>query len=357
MPTIIGEPKFDFNDIAVIPAITSNIVSRNEIQVSYNEKLSENIWYNISPIIVSPMDTVINEFNFKLFISKNMMVCLPRGLNIEYNTLSDLEKKYVFYSYSLVEFVNLVNNNFAFPKNVLIDIANGNMNILRDVVLKFKDKYRSHKIMAGNVANPETYRILSEVGADYIRCGIGAGNGCLTSEMTAIHYPMASLIQDIYLIKNEMISKNQKVAMIVADGGFKGYSDIIKGLALGSDFIMLGSILNKCIESSGDSYLFGIKLNNTFSKFLWNLGFKITKKFRGMSTKEVQRKWGINKLRASEGVVRYRKVEYTFSSWFRNFEDYLKSCMSYTGINKIEEFIGKPTVIKITNNSFIRFNK
>jgi hypothetical protein len=31
----------------------------------------------------------------------------------------------------------------------------------------------------------------------------------------------------------------------IADGGFKKYSDIIKSLCLGSDYVMLGSILSK----------------------------------------------------------------------------------------------------------------
>ena len=61
------------------------------------------------------------------------------------------------------------------------------------------------------------------------------------------------------------------------------------------------------------------------------------KKFRGMSTKEVQRKWGKNKLITSEGITKYNKVEYTLDKWIENLVDYLKSAMSYTNSKTLEE--------------------
>lgn len=76
-----------------------------------------------------------------------------------------------------------------------------------------------------------------------------------------------------------------------------------------------------------------------------------------MSTKEVQKKWGKENLKTSEGVVRVRKVEYTLNTWVGNFSHYLKSAMSYTNSNSLENFIGKARCNKITINSFKRYNK
>jgi GMP reductase len=75
-----------------------------------------------------------------------------------------------------------------------------------------------------------------------------------------------------------MESMDQKTSKIVADGGFREYSDIIKALALGADYVMLGSILNKCLESSGDTYWKGIKVSSDIAGFLWRRKFKLEKK-------------------------------------------------------------------------------
>jgi ABC-type long-subunit fatty acid transport system fused permease/ATPase subunit len=83
----------------------------------------------------------------------------------------------------------------------------------------------------------------------------------------------------------------------------------------------------------------------------------VYKKFRGMSTKEVQKKWGKETLTTSEGVIRFRQVEYTLAKWIENFEDYLRSAMSYSDAITLEDFIGQANVIKITNNAYNRFKK
>jgi IMP dehydrogenase len=182
-------------------------------------------------------------------------------------------------------------------------------------------------------------------------------SACTTSANVSIHYPMASLVNECYEISKEF----DKPTKIIADGGFKNFSDIIKALALGADSCMLGGIFNKCLESCSDSYiLFDGKyslISKEDSLRMFNSGETIYKYYRGMSTKEVQKVWKRKELKTGEGITKYNKVEYTLAGWRENFIDYLRSAMSYSNSRSLEEFIGEAQWVKISQNSFNRFNK
>ncbi len=328
------ENKFDFNDILIQPAKVSSIISRKDINPFYDGFL---------PLITAPMDTVVNERNNPLFTLLNIRTCLPRGE----------ENQYGFTSYSLAE----IETNFLMldPKGMyLIDIANGHMEKLVIVIKRIKRKYPKLILMVGNIANPQTYVVLSKAGADYVRIGIGNGGGCSTTVHTGVGYPMGSLVSECYFES----CKLKKPAKIVADGGMQNYGDIIKTLALGADYVMVGNLFNKAIESCGDNYLWGkIKTCQSIAEWAYENKIPVYKKFRGMSTKEVQKKWGKEELTTSEGVVRFRRVEYTLQQWTENFESYLRSAMSYSNAKTLEEFIGIADTIQITNNAYKRYNK
>jgi IMP dehydrogenase/GMP reductase len=333
--------KLDFNDILIKPNEISDIISRSEINIADNN--------GMLPLFTAPMDTVVGTNNFQEFEELGINVCLPRG---EFGTEN------TFLSYSLKDFKTIFLNKGAddIPRfHILIDTANGHIKDMIDTIVEAKKIWGDKMVlMVGNVANPETYVILSDAGADYIRIGIGNGGGCLTTQQTGVGYPMASLIRECYWKSCTL----NKPAKIVADGGMKTYSDIIKALALGADYVMLGSILNKSLESCGQNYIWKkVPITPNGAKKAYKLGMSVYKKFRGMSTKEVQKKWGNTFLKTSEGVVRYQKVEYTLRGWVENFESYLRSAMSYSNSKNLKEFTENAEIIKISDNSYKRFNK
>lgn len=353
--------KFDLTDVTIMPCAVSNISSRSEININV---IFRDEYQNKLPLITAPMDTVISTDNFENYLNCGIIPCLPR--NSKHNDKLNKHLDEVFMSFGLnqieTDLKHLDNgtgldfNKYPFYhyKNILIDIANGHMQKLIDIVKKIKKLFPDIKIMVGNIANPLTFKNLAMAGADYVRVGIGGGAGCTTSANVAIHYPMGSLIQECRKIK---IAGGYWNCNIVADGGMKGYADVIKALGLGADFVMIGSLFNKSIESSGFNYFHGIKVPQNLAKYLWKKGYNILKKYRGMSTKSVQKSWGKDKLTTAEGVTRFRNVEYTLCQWTNNFKDYLKSAMSYSDAKNLESFIGYAEFVHITSNALTRYQK
>lgn len=191
--------KYSYNDVTIVPSEISEISHRSECNVLLeNEKL---------PIFTAPMSTVINEDNFELFNMNSINTILPR--NVELNTRIDFLKQKKWVALSLKEFIDLFNNEEKIriwdeceKIFVLIDIANGHMKKLYDSVSKSKELFKNKLcIMVGNIANPDTYLYAYRAGVDYVRVGIGSGNGCF--------------------------SKNTQISM--ADGSFKNIQDVIVG--------------------------------------------------------------------------------------------------------------------------------
>jgi GMP reductase len=94
---------------------------------------------------------------------------------------------------------------------------------------------------------------------------------------------MSSLIAESFEISKRL----SKPAKIVADGGFKKYADVIKALALGADYVMLGSILNKALESAGETTNSSDEVIDQYSVIAKNyldVDIPLYKTFRGMST-------------------------------------------------------------------------
>jgi len=90
-------------------------------------------------------------------------------------------------------------------------------------------------------------------------------HNCITTSNVSIHYPQASLINACYQVKEKLLNEKddtnpnyhkpiwneQELPKIVADGGIRNYDHVIKALALGADYVMIGSVFAQCVESAG----------------------------------------------------------------------------------------------------------
>lgn len=352
--------KLSYDDVSIIPERLSSISSRSECYPYIDGML---------PIFASPMDTVVCEDNIEDFLKNQINVVIPR--NIDFCRRVELGTKYdVFFAVSIKEAEDICKfyegeygsscMRTDGKYKICIDIANGHMEWLVNVCRRLKSFENADiTLMTGNIANAETYIDYEEAGVDYIRVGIGGGSACLTASNTGIYAPYFSLLKEVYELKKRYGGR----AKIIADGNIKAYRDIQKALVF-ADYVMIGGLFNKAMESAGKT---------TYGKRYWNInGNKIFrpittlftygreiprskfgkamklvkagklvvwKQYRGMSTKEAQKNIDKNaKLKTAEGKVFYQKVEYDLKGWTENETDYLRSAMSYTNSRVLEEY-------------------
>ena len=339
------EMKYGYNDVSIVPAIISYINHRSDVNPCQD--------YGMLPIFAAPMSSIYIK-NDTTFWLNDIYNIVPRSVDIKDRLSNKLQGIWRAFSLSEIEKYFIKNKQDDFIYRICIDIANGHLNHLYEVVKKVRSLYPRCKIMTGNIANPETLHIAANAGVDYIRLGIGSGSGCITSSNTAIHYPMASLINDRYRYKKQW---NLKIKLI-ADGGIRNYDDVIKALALGADYVMIGGLFAECKDTNSNYY---IKSNGVYCKAneedLQNLDIQLYHKFYGMASKQGMKDLHLNK-HTAEGITRYIPIKYdSLHQWASNMKDYLRSAMSYCNVKRLQDFIGTPKVTIISNNAKNAINK
>jgi IMP dehydrogenase/GMP reductase len=336
---MIEEKKlYSLKDVCIIPTPTTMIESKSECDCRVSS-LTGGIKRYL-PLVTAPMSCVLYENNYKFFVENKISVVIPR--TVPFETRLELMHDY-FCAFGIDECEEILKNySYVDSANICIDVANGHMSKQLILGAELKKRLQGRipeciKIMGGNIANPETYEEYDNVGFDYVRVGIGSGNGCLSSTQLGVHYPMASLLDEINnLRKYYRMSKKTKDkgrCKVIADGGMTGYSDIIKAIALGADYVMCGMLFSKAAtgeEKIGDNI-----------------------EYYGMSTKRAQQEMGKTTLKTSEGKFLNLTKEYTLSGWVENFDSYLRSAMSYCNARTLGEFRER-TKLQVISNEMIR---
>lgn len=193
-------------------------------------------------------------------------------------------------------------------------------------------------------------------------------HNCTTSVQTGMHYPMGSLLIGCNHRRQEVLkaqaygAKYRSIPKIVADGGFKRIDQIVKALALGADYVMLGEVLAKSKEACGEAYYVD-KDNKIYrNKMVYP---DTHREYYGMSTEKAQRivndasRFYIDDFnpKHSEGQVRSVPIQYHIKEWVADFEHALRSSMSYANARTLKEFIGEVEfdyMTPVTYNAYMK---
>jgi IMP dehydrogenase len=187
-------------------------------------------------------------------------------------------------------------------------------------------------IMAGNVATYAGADHLASCGADIVKVGIGGGSVCTTRIKTGFGVPNLTAIKNCSRVDRS----------IVADGGIRYPGDIVKALAFGADFVMLGSMLAGTRPTPGPVIRKKDKNGEEVK----------VKIYRGMASSEIQQEFhgGIAEWKTSEGVsteVPYREDE---DKIITDIIGGLRSGLTYGGAANIAELQRKLDYLEITSS-------
>ena len=323
-----------FDDALLVPQY-SEISSRKNIDIS--NKLTEEITLEL-PIISAPMDMVtenemassmrehgglgiIHRFNTIQEQCALIRRCLPRSIVV--GAAVGVQGDFLARAQETVG---------SGAKIICVDVAHGHHALVKEAIHKLKSGAIPGwvHIMVGNVATAEAFYDLAKWGADSIKVGIGGGSICSTRIKTGHGIPTLQSIMDC-----AVVAKEQGVKLI-ADGGIKNSGDIVKALAAGADFVMLGSLL------SGASQAPGIIVSN-------NSGERM-KVYRGMSSREAQQSWK-GSVSSHEGISTYVKYKGDVSAVLKNLEVGIRSGFSYSGAENLAELQHKRIFIQQTTAS------
>jgi len=150
-----------------------------------------------------------------------------------------------------------------------IDSSEGFSEWQKDTIDFVRNKYGDDiKIGAGNVVDGEGFLYLVNLGADFVKVGIGGGSICITREQKGIGRGQASAVIEVARARNKYYQETGIYVPICSDGGIVYDYHMVLALAMGADFLMLGRYFARFDESPTGK----LNINGNYVKEYWGEG-------------------------------------------------------------------------------------
>ncbi len=322
---------FTFDDVLLIPSY-NHYESRRLVDTTVTDR-SGKLTLTL-PILTSNMDTVTEHAMANFIGDKGGMGVLHRFLSIEENIAEYKKCKHkVFVSIgcSNAELERAEALKDAGAQYFCIDVAHAHAKYVGRTLKQLRKLLPEDCILAGNVATYAGADFLAACGADILKVGIGGGSVCSTRIKTGFGVPTLTSIQECARVDRS----------IVADGGMRNPGDIVKAIAFGADFVMLGGMFAGTRPTPGE--------------VITKPDGRRVKAYRGMASQEAQADFmgEMPGWKTSEGVsteVPYREDE---EALIADIIGGLRSGLTYGGSATIRELQRKLNYTRVTAASRI----
>lgn len=320
------ELAITFDDVLMVPAY-NHYESRRLVDTAVTDR-TDKLTLAL-PVMSSNMDTITESAMANFMANQGGIGVLHRFMPIEDNILEFkkcMSKTFVSIGCNEMELERATALHDAGANYFCIDVAHAHARYVGSTMKTLRKLLPEACIMAGNVATYAGADYLASCGADIVKAGIGGGSVCSTRIKTGFGVPMLTCIQDCARCDRS----------IVADGGIRTAGDIVKALAFGADFVMIGGMLAGTSVTPGD--------------VITNKNGKKVKYYRGMASREAQLDFmgGMSDWKTAEGVttaVAYREDE---TNIFSDIAGGLRSGLTYAGASNIRELQRKLDYVMVT---------
>jgi GMP reductase len=326
-----NEIKLDFRDVLIVPTNT-DVYSRKLVKLErtfhfkyYKKELK------CVPIIVSNMTSTGTISMAKEMAKYKCLTVLHKYNNIE--DIKGLDEN--IYNYTFIS-CGINENDIKYAENILdntsidklcIDVANGYLDKVDNIIRYFRKYHPYILIMVGNVVTQQRCNELFKCGADIVKIGIGSGSCCLTRTKTGVGYPQLSCILDC--------KKDYKTnGFIASDGGCSSPSDICKAFGAGANFIMLGGMMAGHEECGGEV----VEVEGKKKMLIY-----------GMSSETAQNKYngGMEDYKTSEGRSFYIDYRGNVKDTLNDIMGGLRSYGTYINCDDIKDFEFNTQFVKV----------
>ena len=330
--------NLSFDDVLLEPRY-SDIESRAEIKT--DSSLGEGLDFYL-PIVSSPMDTV-TEYSMASALHHKGGV----GIIHRYNTIEDQVEIVKRTTQHDCRVGAAIGTTGDYRKRAIalvdagadflcLDVAHGHHALMREALTELRDVFGDeYHLMAGNIATFEGFMDLASWGASSIRVGIGGGSICSTRIQTGHGMPTFSSLMAAKAAAESRVHQGLKPVKVIADGGIRNSGDIVKALAMGADFVMLGSLLAGTTQAPGEI------INTAKGKF---------KTYRGMASKDAQMDWR-GRASSLEGITTTVPYKGSVSAVLDDLEQGIRSGLSYSGARDLDTLRRRAAFIRQTSAS------
>lgn len=321
---------YSYKDIVLLPYY-SEIVSRDNILSNINF-----LGFNFkNPVVPANMACCIDFKTAELLAKNGYFYILHRFYDYYKEILPwliEMGKEYKNIELPLSISVGVKEIDFKFLTDlssisalkidfITIDVAHGHHISVKKICEHFHSLKWHHKpkLIVGNFGSTEGVNSAIEWGADAAKVGLSMGAACTTYNSTGVGTPMYSIVNEIYYDMDCDFP-------IIADGQIREVGDIAKAIHAGANMVMIGGMFAACSDSPAE-YNF----------------YKTHKLFYGSASAKNK---GYSKyVEGRESLIPCNNK--TILELMENFEQGLRSTMSYAGVDRLYEIRKMSAAIKL----------